>query len=276
MRIFFCLIGAVLLACASSSGEEDTSHVDDVIAEVEEHVEEPQEDVAFELSDEEYLDLFDSGYADPVETETVEQTDCKAASGSYSMLAGVKIEFTTERCSWFVYEALDGIEIPYRLVVEADVPFVKPKPQDVGGCGKPGESGLILFEELAGGQSRYCLCDVGLCPQPSDEPITVKKGVYPGVFIWDGLNWEGPSDTNKPKGKPFPPGRYTLTVSAKGQAKLFGGTTYQDFEVSATWPVELKPNPKPEEEPEVVADIPMQDYYIPAPDATPPADVPLE
>jgi len=28
-----------------------------------------------------------------------------------------------------------------------------------------------------------------------------------------GVNWTGPSDTGNPKGAPFPPGDYTLTVS---------------------------------------------------------------
>jgi len=41
----------------------------------------------------------------------------------------------------------------------------------------------------------------------------LRKGTYARTFTWDGVNWTGPSDTGNPKGAPFPPGDYTLTVS---------------------------------------------------------------
>jgi hypothetical protein len=276
-----CLATA-LAACGSSGGGEDATPDAFVIGDDGTGVE-AESDLPgdFEGGDEDdatpgELPGDDVPVEDPPWTDATDTIDATEPEpqplvcmpGSYSILPGVSIKFTGTVCSWLLSEALAGIEIPYELVVEADVPFVKPKPQDAGGCDKPGDSGLILFEELKGGQSHYCVCDTGLCQAPSDTSVTIKKGTYPGKFAWDGLNWEGPSDTGNPKGKPFPEGKYTLTVSAKGQAKLYGGTVYQDFEVSGTWPVELRPDPLPEL-PDLAPDLPPQDFFIPAPDETP-------
>ncbi len=160
------------------------------------------------------------------------------ATDSTSTLPGVSIEFTTTDCTYTLAEAAAGIAIDYNVVVANDVPNVYPAPQDDGGCGEPGSNGLITFAVLEGANQKYCLCDVGICPAPSG-PITVTKGSSPGSFSWDGRNWTGPSDTNVPKGNPFPAGSYTLTVSAKGQFDDAG--TKKDFDVTSTFVVHLVP-----------------------------------
>jgi hypothetical protein len=109
------------------------------------------------------------------------------------------------------------------------------EPGDAGGCGQPGPGGLIVFEKLEGAGQTYCICDEGLCAPPADTPVTLSAGTYVTTFAWDGKNWLGPSDTGNPKGPAFPPGKYTLTLTAKGKAQG------QPFEVQTTLPVTLLP-----------------------------------
>jgi hypothetical protein len=156
-----------------------------------------------------------------------------------SSLPGVSIEFNTSDCNYMLAEAAAGITVDYEVIVEADISSVFPQPQDGGGCGQPGPSGLILFEDLSGGGERYCLCDQGNCPGPSGDPVTVVQGVHPASFTWDGRNWGGPSDFDAPKGDPFPAGDYILTVSAVGMFDDAG--TQAPFQVDGTFLIHLLP-----------------------------------
>ena len=160
-------------------------------------------------------------------------TTCEASAAS--TLPGVTIVLSSAACTFTLAEAAAGIAIPYSVVVTQPVAGVLPRPQDSGQCGQPGPSGLIVFERLTGGDEGYCICDTGLCMGPSDEPVDLDAGVYPGSFAWDGHNWAGPSDTGNPKGAPFPPGDYVLTVSAKGE--LAAGD--EPFEVVGTMTLHL-------------------------------------
>jgi hypothetical protein len=159
--------------------------------------------------------------------------------GGASTLAGVTIDFPPQNCTFTVAEAAAGITIDYQVVVAQDVMGVIADTQDAGGCGSPGMSGLILFEDLSGNGQHYCLCDIGLCPGPSGTPVTLPAGTYPGSFSWEGINWGGPSDTGQPFGPPFPPGSYTLEVSALGDVMDMNGTV--PFSVTGTFPIHLVP-----------------------------------
>jgi hypothetical protein len=143
-----------------------------------------------------------------------------------SSLPHVHIVSKATKCVFTLAEARAGIAIPYDVVIDQDVPgFSALHPYPYGA----NVSALSVSEELRGGTQSYCLCDQGLpyasCPEPDGgivhpqgggpcDPVTLKKGVYPQVFAWDGVNWTGPSDTSNPKGPPFPPGDYTLTISS--------------------------------------------------------------
>ena len=71
-------------------------------------------------------------------------------------------------------------------------------------------------------------------------PVTLAPGTYPATFTWQGNNWSGPSDTGNPMGPPFPPGTYTLTVTARGQLQDTSGAT-TPFSVESTLDITLVP-----------------------------------
>ncbi|MCO4774306.1 MAG: hypothetical protein KDA24_30060 [Deltaproteobacteria bacterium] len=150
------------------------------------------------------------------------------------------VEPLTEACielaptyTFTLADAAAGVEIPYTVVISADVPGVRSLPQDAGGCGQPDASGLSLFERLSGGDQGYCECDVGLCPSPDPAPSLLGAGTFDRTFSWTGLNWAGPSDTGNPMGAPFPPGQYTLLVNA------IGTVDGADYTVSASSTITL-------------------------------------
>jgi hypothetical protein len=60
------------------------------------------------------------------------------------------------------------------------------------------------------------------------------------TLAWDGVNWDGPSDTGNPKGAPFPEGSYTVTVRGTGQREVSPSTTLP-FEVTGTFALRLVP-----------------------------------
>jgi hypothetical protein len=155
-----------------------------------------------------------------------------------SSLDGVSIVFPPQRCTFSVAEAAAGITIAYEVVVTNGGFFISPEPLDFGHCGTPGPSGLIPLASLTGGGQRYCLCDVGEC-MPRDVTVPIPDGSYPASFKWDGKNWSGPSDTSNPEGSPFPPGQYTLTVSANGAVDTPGPLV--PFVITGTFPIELTP-----------------------------------
>jgi hypothetical protein len=144
-----------------------------------------------------------------------------------STLPGVHIDFHPSQCEFDLAQARAGITIDYDLVVDHDViGFAPAKPYWYGADA----ANLVLDARLAGGSQAYCLCDQGLpypqcptsdgklTPAPTNQggacgPITVPAGVYHRTFTWDGVNWDGPSDTDNPKGAAFPAGDYTLTVA---------------------------------------------------------------
>jgi hypothetical protein len=159
--------------------------------------------------------------------------------GGASTLPSVTIEFPTQSCTFTLAQAAAGIQVAYQVVVTQDTPGIIADTQDAGGCGSPDSSGIIVFEDLSGNGQHYCLCDTGLCPGPSDIPVTLPAGTYPATFSWSGTNWGGPSDTGQPMGPPFPPGDYTLEVSAIGNRMDVNGTL--PFSVTGTFPIHLIP-----------------------------------
>lgn len=161
-----------------------------------------------------------------------------------SDLPGVSLRFVDAPCVLSLGQAAQGARIRYELIVEAPpegVPrAVWPRPQDAGGCGQPGDGGLIISEQVQGEQRRWCLCDTGLCQAPEELYTELVPDTYPGEFVWDGVEWEGPSDFGNPPGPPFPAGSgYEFVVSAKGKVRFSG--VERDFTVEARAPFSLTP-----------------------------------
>ena len=137
-----------------------------------------------------------------------EQPRPRVAAGcevnSFSTLPGIRIEFATTDCSWTLAEARAGLRFDYRVRVDRDIKGIVPAVSGVCGCAQPHISGLTLTEELQGDDHRACIGNSGTCLGPLEDPVTLRKGTYPGT-----MTLEGTSETSTP-------GNYTLTVRAAG------------------------------------------------------------
>lgn len=128
----------------------------------------------------------------------------------------ITIEFSKKACTLTVAEAAKGVQFDYIINVKKELANVAAKPQDIGAASAPGPSGLFPFEAISGGGHSYSLSDIGLGPPDQPKARTIRKGRYPFSLKWDGRNWSGPSDFDNPKGKPFPPGVYKVSVKIIG------------------------------------------------------------
>jgi len=177
------------------------------------------------------LDDDDDALSD--DDDAVDLTGMCLDVGGTSTLPGACIRMDAQDGLTSVEAAAAGIQIPYTVIVERPIDDVVPFPQDAGNCGQPDETGLVVFERLQGGGQVYCVCDEGLCAGPDRTPRSIPAAATARNFEWTGRNWTGPSDTGMPPGEPFPPGLYTLTVSATGQV---GG---ENFVVANTFQITL-------------------------------------
>jgi hypothetical protein len=132
-----------------------------------------------------------------------------------SNLPGVTLAFPPDRCRFSLAEVAAGVQIRYQVVVAQGIAGVHPAHADLGHCDVPNASGLIVGFSIDGSGQGYCLCDQGPCSNQS-YATAPSAGSYDVQIAWDGRNWNGPSDYPHPKGAPFPPGTYTLTLRATG------------------------------------------------------------
>lgn len=137
------------------------------------------------------------------------------ASGA-SNLPGVRLEFPPQPVRFTRAELAAGVALRWELVVEPEARGRVTPDLVPNGCGQPGSTGLVTHAVIQGGEgARYCLCDTGLCP-PRKETTALVPGRDAGSLVWDGSTWFGPSDTNQPKGPPFPVGPAELEVTSTG------------------------------------------------------------
>ena len=159
-----------------------------------------------------------------------------------SNLPGVQLTFSEQPCSYTAAEVAAGIQIVYQEVITAAVPGLSPAAGDAGGCAQPDDAGLIVSYRISGAGQNYCLCDTGLCAPQSTVTTTV-VGNHTRQIPWDGRNWYGPSDTGNREGAAFPPGTYTIALSASGSHRTSdagtdaGGT----FNVTASRSITITP-----------------------------------
>lgn len=155
-----------------------------------------------------------------------------------SDLPGVSILFPEQDCVFTLAEAAAGLDFKFEVEILEPLADVTPAHNDAGGCDQPGPSGLITFPTVSGGDEHHCICDQGICPG-FDVTVDLAAGTFADNFPWDGVNWSGPSDTNNPKGDPFPPGAYDVTVRARGFHGI--GERMQPFTVTSTLEITLVP-----------------------------------
>lgn len=156
-----------------------------------------------------------------------------------SMLAKViHIVFPKDGYEYTLAAAAKGVVIKYKIDIDSDVDGVIPLPFGPSFAEPAGPSGLFPRERIAGNNQLYCLLDFGLSAPPREKAQRLKKGSYEHAFPWDGRNWTGPSDTNNPKGAPFPAGTYELSVTIHGQHLTAKGKV--PYEITAKTKLTLK------------------------------------
>lgn len=162
--------------------------------------------------------------------------------GASSNLPGVQLAFPEQPCSYTAAEVAAGIQIAYDEVITAVVGNLIPAPGDDGGCARPDDAGLIVGYRIAGAGQNYCLCDTGLC-EPQSLVTTSVVGTHARLIPWDGRNWNGPSDTGNREGAAFPPGTYTITLSANGTRQISdgGADAGGTFSVTASRSITITP-----------------------------------
>jgi hypothetical protein len=161
------------------------------------------------------------------------------AQGEPKIEEVIKIEFAKKEFTVTTAEAAKEMKFEYRIIVAKDMPGVIAKAAPPSYNTPPGPAGLFPVEKIAGNGQFYCLLDFGLAPPQKDGPgKTIKKGDYKHSFTWDGRNWTGPSDFGNPKGKPFPPGTYMVTVTLSG--KLDTGQGAKPYQITESAKLILK------------------------------------
>ena len=162
--------------------------------------------------------------------------------GASSNLPGVQLVFPDQPCSYTAAEVAAGIEIVYDEVITAAVSGLSPTAGDAGGCARPDDAGLIVSYQISGAGQSYCVCDTGLCVPQSNVTTTV-VGSHARQIPWDGRNWNGPSDTGNREGAAFPPGTYTITLTASGTRQISDGGVGagSTFSVTASRPITITP-----------------------------------
>lgn len=140
----------------------------------------------------------------------------------------VTILFPVKEYRYSLEEVAEGVSMQYEIEVAEDFTG-SASPLDTGDVLGADQSGLAPFYRIHGGGHSYSLLDVGLAPDPDFSTHPIVKGNYEFEFTWDGTNWTGPSDTDAPKGPPFPPGEYVLEVRVAGFVDLPEGRRAYDL-----------------------------------------------
>jgi hypothetical protein len=169
---------------------------------------------------------------DATEEDFAPQPGCQYESDG--SLPSLTIDLSGNKCKFTLAEAAGGIKFSYRIKVAKKLEKVASIPLDAGKCDEVAACGLRMFEKIYGGDNHFCWCDAGLCGKVA-EPLDIAGGTYSDSFVWNGRNWNGPSDTGTPPGEPFPPGTYTLVLRAEGTF----GVAQGEFAETATMKIEL-------------------------------------
>ena len=153
----------------------------------------------------------------------------------------VTIEFPPQPTTFTQAELADGVSFEWRLVVPQTVDEVYPDNPDPNCC-PVGVGPLRAMEKVEGNSQYYCDCDHGLCePSGCETPaaMALEAGSTTQTFVWPGVNWTGPSDTNEPYGPAFLRGTYTVRVQAIGQWRPPGESLLKSYWISGEMEIEV-------------------------------------
>lgn len=146
----------------------------------------------------------------------------------------VAITFPKDGYTFTLAEAAKGIKLDYEIAILKETEGVTPLPFGPSFAEPAGASGMFPRVQISGDGQFYCLQDFGLAFPPKGKVVTLKKGSYKHSIEWDGRNWNGPSDTGNPKGKPFPAGTYDVIVKVHGTLKTDKGEVPYQFTATST------------------------------------------
>ena len=153
-------------------------------------------------------------------------------------IPGAHFDLSQTPCQFSIAAAKGAFPLPYRVVVESSEHLTLPT--NAGQCQTDQVYGNVgVFERLDGNGQTWCMCDTGLCAGNS-PPLTTVPGTYDAKFVWDGKNFQGPSDTMQQPGAPFPPGLYQFHVRSSGQRQKADGSQ-EPYAAEATLRVRLDP-----------------------------------
>ena len=161
-------------------------------------------------------------------------------------IPGALIDLAKTPCVFSISKAAGKFALPYQIVIDKATQVFMTDP-NAGQCPPSNDfGGLSTFVTLDGigdgTPQQWCLCDVGLCAAPGGDfkYVATKPGKYSHEFVWDGKNFQGPSDTGMKPGAPFPPGEYTLKIKSTGHYLQADG---QDDVFSSTSSMQIQLNP---------------------------------
>ncbi len=163
-------------------------------------------------------------------TATDANTQLPADANAVDISSLIRVEFDKPSYRFSQAQAASGVEIGYTITVTRDTPGLHPRTQK--SASSPDANGLLPMAGIQGNGQRYWVWDFGLGAAQPVRFRTIPKGTTHHTLVWDGRNWQGPSDTNQPKGPPFPPGRYTVLVRMVGVRKTEDGQ--EPYEIKQT------------------------------------------
>ena len=135
--------------------------------------------------------------------------------GASSNLPGVQLAFPDQPCSYTAAEVAAGIEIAYDEVITAAVADLSP----TQATPEAARSRTTRASSSATGSRARGRATASATPASARRrrPVTTTVvGTHTRQIPWDGRNWYGPSDTGNREGAAFPPGTYTITLTATG------------------------------------------------------------
>jgi hypothetical protein len=147
-------------------------------------------------------------------------------------LPGVTVSVSSDKCLFAVGESAT---FRYDIDVDSAAPSIAVlASQGCGRCGGRSEDPLTFTSARVVGTSDpslvYCSCDVGCCPPDAARTVALRTGRTSDTLAWPARVWTGPSDTNQPLGRTFPPGCYSVEVDLDG---------FEAGKVAATLPIEV-------------------------------------